>query len=319
MKRFSSKTIQIFLLATILFISIQISCNSSKERHLSAEKKREIANVLYNQQLYEQAVTEYTDYLNDYNLAPQEQANISYTIGNIYFERLQDYENALAYFLRVKYLYPESQLQQDVSRKIVECLERMDRSLDARQVIEQNAALDEEQKPVSHPGEVVARIGEREITTGDLQYEMNRLPNYVQQQIQTRDQKTEFLRSYIVQELLYDSAKRQGLDKTKEVREGVLQAKKSLMSQKLLQEEIEKEVNLENYSNADVELYYKANKEKYAEKDEEGNVKSIPPFDEVREQVAQDFIQNKQQEAYQKLVDRLMNAENVKIYENKFQ
>ena len=198
-------------------------------------------------------------------------------------------------------------------------LERMKRSTDAQQVIEQTSALDESQKPKSKPGDVIAKIGDRSITTGDLEYEMNQLPPYVRDQLKTKDQKIEFLRNYIVQELLYDSAKRQGLDKDKDVRAGVLQTEKSLMAQKLLKQEIEKEVGLDKYSNADVELYYKANKEKYAEKDDKGKVKKIKPFSEVSQQVAQDFMQEKQKEAYQRLVDRLMQAEKVKIYEQKFQ
>ena len=90
------------------------------------------------------------------------------------------------------------------------------------------------------------------------------------------------------------------------------------MAQKLLQEEIETEVNLDKYTNADVELYYKANKENYAEKDDKGKVKRIPGFPEVAQRVAQDFIQEKQQESYQKLIERLMRAEQVIIYEEKF-
>lgn len=294
------------------------SCQKENSPAIPAAKKRELANVLYNQQLYQQAAAEYEDYLKNYRLNEKERANISYMIANIYFDRLHDYENALSYYLRIRHLYPNSNLQKEVNKKIVACLERLKRSTDAQQVIEQTAALDESQKPKSRPGEVVAKIGQREITTGDLNYELNRLPVYVREQIQTGEQKLEFLQNYIVQQLLYDSAKRQGLDKDKEVREGILQAQKSLMAQKLLEQEIEKEVNLDQYTNADVELYYKANKEKYAEKDEDGKVKRIPPFDEVKEQVSQDFIRDKQQAAYQSLVDRLMKAEQVEIYENKF-
>ncbi len=300
-----------------LLIVLTIGCQRAPQNNVPPEKKRELANALYNQQLYRQAVQEYQDYLNTYSLKENEQANIAYMIANIYFERLYDYENALSYYLRIKYLYPDSPLQKEVSKKIVECLERMKRSTDAQQVIEQTAALDESQKPQSRPGEVIARIGKREITTGDFQYELNRLPAYLRDQVKTREQKLEFLKNYIVQELLYDSAKRKGLDKDKEVREGVLQAEKSLMAQKLLQQEIEKEVNMDKYSNADVELYYKAHKEKYAEKDKDGKVKRIPPFAEVQERVAQDFIQEKQQEAYQRLIERLMKAEQVAIYEQK--
>jgi len=307
-----------FIISTIILVLIVTGCQSKTEPNISASKKREIANVLYNQQLYEQAIGEYEEYLKNYPLDEREMVNISYMIANIYFDRLHDYENALAFYLRIKYLYPDSNLQNEVSKKIVECLERLRRSTEAQQVIEQSAALAEEQKPLSKPGEIVAKIGDREITTSDLQYELNRLPVYMREQLQTKERKIEFLKNFIVQELLYDSAKRMGLDKEKEVREGVRLAEKSLMAQKLLQEEIEKETGLDKYSNADVELYYKANQEKYAEKDDEGKIKRIPTFGEVQERVAQDFVQEKQQEAYQRLIERLMKAEDVKIYEEKF-
>jgi hypothetical protein len=118
---------------------------------------------------------------------------------------------------------------------------------------------------------------------------------------------------------LYDSARRKGLEKDKEVREGLVLAEKSLMTQKLLQEEIEKSVSPETYTNADVELFYKANSDRYAEKDEQGKVKRIPSFGEIKERVAQDFLKEKQQQAYQQLIERLMKAEQVQIYEQIFQ
>lgn len=313
---YTIKTFQ--LLMVLVGIVFLVACQSQSKPALPAEKKRELANAFYNQQLYKQAVAEYIDYLNRYTLDEKEQANISYMVANIYYERLYDYENALAYYLRIKYFYPESNLQAEVSKKMVECLERLKRSTDAQQLIEQSAALDESQKPENRPGEVIARIGDRQITTGDLQYELSRMPLYLREQFQSPQQKIEFLKEYIVQELLFDSAKRKGLDKDQEVREGIRQAEKSLMAQKLLQQEIEKESKLDNYTNADVELYFKANKDKYTEKDEAGKVIKTPSFGEVRERVAQDFIQQKQQEAYASLIERLMKTKDVQIYENKF-
>lgn len=303
----------------VLFLLLMGSCNNAEKPKISAEKKRELANVLYNQQLYSQAVEEYKEYLNRYNLSENDQANINYMIANIYFDRLHDYENALGYYLRLKYLYPASNLQAEASKKMVECLERLKRSTDAQQVIEQSAALDDSQKPSSKPGEIVATIGKREVTTADIQFEINRLPVYLREQIKTREQKIEFLKNYIVQELLYDSAKRKGLDKDREVREGVRQAEKSLLAQKLLQEEIQNEIGENKYTNADVELYFKANKDDYAEKDEKGKITKTPIFDEVKEKVAQDFLQKKQDDVYQQLIERLMKAEQVKIYEDKFE
>lgn len=309
----------LILLGGILFAAaITAGCNKSSPPGMPAEKKRELANVLYNQQLYSQAIDEYKDYLQSYDLNESERARISYQIANIYFERLGDYENALAFFLRAKHLDPQSNLQQQLSKKIVECLERLQRSSDARQVVEQTAALDDSQKPQSRPGEVIARIGEREITSGDLAFQINKLPEYLRPQIvESKESKQEFLKQYIAQELLYDSAKRRGLERDKEVIEGTFQAQKALMVEKLLQEEIEQKAGLENYTNADVELYYKANKEKYAQRDEKGNIQRERPFPEVAQQVAQDFINEKRQAAYQKIIDRLMKAEQVDIYEAK--
>jgi tetratricopeptide (TPR) repeat protein len=320
MRKISIKPYCLFL--TIFLFSLSSlfhGCNNSAKPAISPDKKRELANVLYNQQLYPQAVAEYQDYLSKYSLPDTEQANIMYMIANIYFDRLNDYENALSYYLRIKYLFPSSNLQGEVSKKTVECLERLERSTDAQQVIEQTAALDESQKPQNKPGEIIAKIGDRQITSGDLQFELSRLPVYLQDQIKTREQKLEFLKNYIAQELLFDSARRKGLEKNKEVREGVRQAEKSLMTQKLLQEEIENQIGENKYSNADVELYFKANKDNYSEKDENGKIIKTPSFEEVKEKVAQDFVQNKQQQIYQQLIERLMKAEEVIIYENKFQ
>jgi tetratricopeptide (TPR) repeat protein len=307
------KILSFFLLPVLLLVA----CQSSSKPALPAEKKREVANALYNQELYEQAIEEYRDYLRSYSPDEKEQANISYQIANIYFDRLKDYENALAYFIRAKHLDPHANFQAQIGKKMVECLERLHRSTDARQVIAQTSALDESQKPQSHPGDIVAKIGEQEITTGDLAYQINQLPEYLRGQFQEPARKEEFLKQYIAQELLYESAKRKGLDQDKEVIEGLYQAKKTLMSEKLLKEEIEEEAGLDKYNNSDVETYYNANKERYAEKDEKGKIKRIKPFPEVARQAAQDFAQEKRQEAYQRIIERLMKAEQVVVYEDK--
>ena len=64
-------------------------------------------------------------------------------------------------------------------------------------------------------------------------------------------------------------------------------------------------------------MFYNANKERYAEKDEKGHVVKQKSFNEVAEQAARDLSLQRQQEAYQKLAARLIEANNVKIYEDK--
>lgn len=300
----------------ILAVLMLAGCEQEEAPQFDGSQIREYANALYNRQLYQQAIDEYNRYLAEYDPSPSEEANINYIIGDIYFERIRDYENALTYYLKIKHLYPESELLDEVNKKMVACLERLQRSADAQQVLEESASLDPSQAQKSRPGEVVAKIGKREITTGDLEYEIKQLPPYVRAQLSTKSKKTDFLKQYIATELLYDTAKRKGLDKDKEVIEGAFQAKKNLMVQKLLQEEVSKEVEVEE---SDIELYYKAHKEKYAEKDDDGNIARMRPLEDVRSQVRQELIREKQEEAYNRLVQRMMRAEAVEIYEDRLQ
>jgi len=305
-----------YLLVPVLFISIMSSCANEQKPLLDADKKIQLANTYFNNELFRAAIKEYEEYLNNYPVEENKRANIVYQIANIYFERLKDYEKALENYLRIKYLYPESNLQSDIGKRIVNCLERLERSQDAQRVLDRETALKPEEIEEHKPGAVIATIGKKEFTQGDLDFEIGQLPPYMQSQISSKSSKIEFLRQYLAEELLYDSAKRKNLDKDKEIIEGTFRAKKGLMAQKILREEIQKMVSI---GQSDVELYFKANKEKYAEKDQDGKIIRQKAFQECTEQVAQDLFQERQQEAYQQLLERLMKAENVTIYDKRIQ
>ena len=296
-----------------LLLLVMAGCSQQQEPNLSKQQARDYANELYNRQLFKQSAAEYERYLYAYNLDDEEQANISYTIGDIYYERLKDYENALAYYIRIKYLHPKEELRSEVDKKIVACLERLERTEDAEQTLRESTSIEPEAIQKKRPGAVVARIGSREITQGDIDFELSQLPPAIRTQYNTKEKKLEFLNQYILTELLYKSAKNMALDKANEVIEAAFQAKKSIMVQKYLQDLIAKEVKIEP---EDVELYYKANKDKYVEKDEQGKVIREQPFEEVQQQVAQDLLIARQQEAYKRTAERLMRAEGVQIYDD---
>lgn len=300
---------------TLLFFLFW-GCSTNQQPAVPADTKLELANTYYNNGLYQAAVDEYLEYLHDYSLDANRQANTYYNIANIYFERINDYEKALQYYFKIKYLYPQSSVQQDVGKKIVNCLERLKRSKDANRYVAQEAALDKNSVRENKPGAVVAEIGERKITQGDLDFEISKLPAYMQGQLNEKNAKKEFLKQFIIQELLYDSAKKQGLDKDKEVVEGAYRVQKGLMAEKMLQNELKDQPEI---TAADAEMYYKANKERYAEKDENGKVVKEKPFSQVAEQAARDLAMQRQQQAYQKLAERLIKANNVNIYESKVQ
>ena len=304
------KSIVQFLVFSMILI---IGCSKQMEPNLNKEQARNYANELYNRQLFKQSAAEYERYLNSYQLNDTEQANISYMIGDIYFERLRDYENALAYYIRIKYLHPKEELRKGVDKKIVACLERLERTEDAEQTLKESTSMDPAAVQKKRPGAVVARIGSREITQGDIDFELSQLPQTIRPQFNSKEKKLQFVNQYILTELLYKSAQNMGLDKDNEVIEAAFQAKKGIMVQKYLQDQIRKEVKIEP---ADVELYYKANKDKYVEKDKEGNVIREKPFEEVQQQVAQDLMAERQQDVYQRMVERLMRSQGVQVYDD---
>lgn len=308
-----------YLLKSLFVISVFVlflNCSQKTEPTINKEEARDFANVLYNRQLFLQSAQQYEYYLNNYKIDKNEQANINYTIGDIYFERIKDYENALVYYLKIKYLFPESQLIENANKKIVACLERLQRSEDAVQALEETTSLEPDKIRQKRPGAVVAKIGKREITQGDIDFELNQLPPYMKAQFSTKEKKLQFLKQFILTELLYDKAKREELDKDAEIIEAAFQAKREIMVRKLLEREIMQNVKIEP---SDVELYYNAHKDKYVEKDDEGNVTRQKSFDEVREQVAQDLVMERQQEAIERMAEQMMRAEGAEIYDDKLQ
>ncbi|MBN2707931.1 MAG: SurA N-terminal domain-containing protein [Calditrichaceae bacterium] len=293
-----------------------LACGSDKQAQSQTDSnaRLELANAYQNNGLYQAAVDEYLVYLAEYPVEPERRANTYYTIANIYFDRLNDYEKALEYYFKIKYLYPESNLQGETGKKIVNCLERLHRSMDAARVMEKEASLDQEAVAESRPGQVLADLGDRKITQGDLDFQVTKLPPYMQDQFKNKETKKQLLQQLIAEELLYESAKRKGLDKDKDVIEASFQAQRALMVQKLLQDELQDKINIQP---EDVELFYMAHKDMYVEKDSKGNVKRQKPFEEVAQRVAQDLAMDRQQQESQKIIERLMQTKKVKIYENR--
>jgi hypothetical protein len=302
----------------ILVIAIVLSAAGCGRKGEDPARIREYAGALASNELYTQAVSEYGKYLDTAALSDAEKANVTYVVAGLYFERLHDYENALAAYLRIKHMTPEKSLMPEVDRRIVACLERLNRSGEAKQVLDEATALSGSRRPSGGPesdaSAVVAQIGDRTVTSGDLRHEISRLPASVQGQFGTKSGRMEFLRQYVVAELFYGAAQRKGLDRDADVQDAAFQAKRSVMVQKYLEQEVGPQVRL---SAGDVQLFYKANLDRYAEKDANGKVKRQRPFEEVRRQVEQDAAAGKQQEAVQALINRMMTAEGVRIYDDR--
>lgn len=309
---------RIFLLLSLALLLCLFNCGGRNIPDIPAEKQRALANELFNRELYPHAIEAYKRYLDNYSVSDEIRANVLFTIGTIYFERIRDYENALAAFITAKNLYPDSPIIGEVNKRIIASLERLDRSLDAQQALSEAARLDESQVDKKRPGEVVARIGEREITQGDLDFEirrtLRRLPPEMRPGEFTKEQKLHMLRQHLTIELLFNTARRMGLEKEKEVIEETFEAKKMIMASLLQQREIENKVTV---TDADIKLYYTEHMDEFAEKDEKGTIIRRKTLEEAWNEAAAKVHEKKAQQALDDLIERAMKAENVQIFQEK--
>ncbi len=288
----------------VFSILIYLRLGSLSQGELDVSRQQDFAGELVDNKLYSQAILEYDKLLDFGELDEKKQANINYIVGNIYLSYLSDYENAAARFVRARFLNPESELRDKIGKNLVICFERMGRFLEAQKQLERSTQLGQT-KANNEGGVVVARIGDREITMTDLENEIEKLPPSVQTQFKEKQEKLKFLQQYVGAELLYDTALRRGFDKDKEVMEGSFQMKKQLMINKLLAEEIPQDIQI---SEGEIKLYYDAHDQDF--KDQE--------LGQVKSQIESELKRSKQQEAYNKLVQEMMEAEKVKIYDDQF-
>ena len=113
------------------------------------------------------------------------------------------------------------------------------------------------------------------------------------------------MKQYIGMELLYASAVRRGRDRQPELLQQYADVKKQLVLDGLLKTEIIDKITV---TDADLDLFYRAHsKDLFGDK----------PFNEVRSQVEQQYRQMKQREKYAEMIDKLITAEQVTIYEDR--
>jgi peptidyl-prolyl cis-trans isomerase C len=220
-----------------------------------------LANKMRDEHLPREAVLEFALSLESPTLPKQKKSNISYLIANIYYDDLKDYEKALAYYLRAKF-YDESNPQKTtIEQRIVASLEKLGRSQDAQYRLASATYLAGEQT-AKYPGRVVAKIGNREITRGELEAQLEKLPPQQRAHIKDDASKLDFLRQYIAGELIYDAAKSEGLDKDQQVRDRLAQIEKVLLTDRYMQEKVQNTVLL---TDTEINLYYEAHRKELAE------------------------------------------------------
>ena len=106
---------------------------------------------------------------------------------------------------------------------------------------------------------VVAKVGETEITLGEIDLQLAEQPVYVRARYNTLEKKKEFLDNLVRFELLVQEAERKGYDKDPDV----VFAMKQQMAKKLMERDLEKLVSMQDVSMEEVRSFYDTNKQLY--------------------------------------------------------
>jgi len=180
---------------------------------------------------------------------------------------------------------------------------KIDESGQANSATELEALSVLDQPKKEKGAKVIAKIGKREITLTELEGEIQKLPPQISVNFKDKKQRVEFLRQYIGLLLLYDRALKKGLGQDQEVLKQTMETKKGLMVDKYLASEIP----IPQVTDAEMKLFYGMNKER------------LPgmKFEDIKDKIEMELIQQKRRESYNSLVAKLTQAEKVEIFEDK--
>jgi len=258
-------TILVFLAAGLVALLLRGDRASSVAgtQGVCGEGRRELAGKLLSAGLKGKAIEQYELYLAEADLAADRRAKIAYTLGTLYMEE-GDYEDALSWLYQVEMLDPKTKLAPEAGSKIVACLERLGRFAQAQYSLDARSGLDKDDRDEFKGDQVVARIGNDVITMGELDEAIEAMPEWMRSAARDPAQKRAFLEQYVAEELIHQKAKRLELDKDPSVRRQAERAMRQLMIQKVLEDEIKAKVKI---SDDDVELYYRAHRLRYSEKE----------------------------------------------------
>jgi len=285
------KTIALYLTVIIMFgilaaLILQVPAKTSNpkavKRAWSEKDQLEYANTLLAKGLNKESALAFEDYLSQSNASKKKLAGICYKVGNIYMN-LYEYEKALKTFYKTELLDNQASFMSEMNQKIVEALEKSGMTQQAKYELESRTSL---KKPARKQGVVVAQIGRDKIMQSDIDKAIDKMPGWMKTKVQTDEGKAEFIKQYVATEVLYRKAKRAGINNSPETREAVENFKKQFVVSKLLRKDMDKNLKI---APEDIELYYKANKDKYIEP--EGiKITYLEVMDKTKKETALDML-----------------------------
>ena len=278
-----------------------VSCDRTVDRSKAVERHKMLASELRDNHLYAAAVDEYRKILDYDEIDDAVRGNINYLIGRLYYEQVQDYEQAAAYYVRARALDPGADYNAEASKNLVAALEKSGNIVNARRQLDRLTNLDA--GPANDSDVTVARIGETPIWWSQVEDAIATLPPDAQQQFSSREARVAFLHQYVGTELLYHAALREDYASDPEVKKQQQLFHRQVLTERYVLDHVIPKINIDT---ADVRNFYSANRSaRYND----------APYDSVRAQVFLDYQSQKTQSAFQDYISMLAQNERVEFYD----
>ena len=254
------------------------SAPQAAARGLSAEQTRQLAGKLTQRNLYQQAAKVWQDYLARADLGDAERAKVLFQVG-MALEKGGLYGEAIEYYYRSETVASLDELAAQINAHIKACFEKLGKFSALRYELMDRTAI---AKTETAGGEVVAEIGAEKITKADLDAliennianqlspmapfmtteQLNEQKKKMLEQYNSPQTKQQFLQGWLAQEILYREALGEQLADKPKVKELLDELARGVLSQQLMNEQLASKINI---SETDLQTYYAANKDEYAE------------------------------------------------------
>ena len=299
---------------------------------LSAKQAEELAAKLSRRNLYEQAAKVWQDYLAGTKLTEAERAKVLFNTASL-LEKSGLYNEAVEYYYRSELTAKLPELESGIKTGVENCLEKQGRFSALRYELMERTSM---KKGAGPEEEVVAEIGPEKITAADLDgFIENSIDNQLSplSQFMTAEQlgeqkkkileqykspqaKQQYLRKWIMQEVLYRQALEQGLSDEPKTKRLVDDITREVLSQQMMDKQLASKIHI---TETDLKTYYEANKNKFVEDVNDPNEKPRQKsFDEARQQVAMSLMGEKRRDVQQQYIEEMMNKYNVIIHNSAF-
>lgn len=292
-----------------LYVYLLYQPGKSSGQGSGAERSREVAAKLQAAGALDEAAALYEDYLTAADPPTGQRARIAFSLGTNYMQSGQ-YEKALRWFYEAETL-GAGELSDELSSRIVHCLERTGRHHAAQTALDSRTQLqpDATKRPETDP--VVARIGQTEIRRSEVERALDDLPPELAGDFSTPTGQQELLKKYVADELLWRKAVKLEYDRDPEVARRHAWALKQLAVARFVEVEVVGKIEVDE---TDLRNFFAASRDRYAAPSGEGEEKKEVSFDQARPLVERDYRVMKMQSAYGELIDSELATQDVEIF-----